>query len=413
MLRLDDWQAIRELAKQGLTISAIVKVTGFSRNTVKKHLRSAPPAPATRERHKALPLDPFRDHIRSRLADYDLTAQRLFREIQGLGYAGGYTAVKDFVRSIRSDRKIRAVYRFETPPGEQAQVDMAHTGMMMVDGRPRRVYAFVMVLGYSRFRFVFFTTEADAAAFIRFHLEAFAYFGGVPKTCLYDNTKTVVLERGSGPDERQWNALFRDFFTTLGFRPHLCAPYRAQTKGKVERSIRFLRDDFLEGREFSSVEQMNVEVQAWLHEVNHVRPNATTGRIPAELLAEEGLTPLDASRPYVISQAFPRRVNAESLLHFQGSRYSVPWRFAGREAVVRLTGKAITIEVAGEVVARHEQRAGSGHTVKLKEHYEGLLQAIRSTNRGEEQWRTIQNMLEAVAQRPLEEYDFLLDEVVR
>jgi hypothetical protein len=222
-----------------------------------------------------------------------------------------------------------------------------------------------------------------------------------------------VIERGPDSDHRQWNELFRDFFQTLGFRPHLCAPYRAQTKGKVERSIRFLRDDFLEGREFASLEEMNFEVQAWLRKVNQERPNDTTGRVPAELLAEEGLTPLNTSRPYVITQGFLRRVKPESLVHFQGNMYSVPWTYAGREAMVRLTGKILSIEVAGEEVARHELRSGRGQRVKLKEHYDGLLKALRSTNRETEEWRRAKYAFEEVAQRPLDEYERLLEEVTR
>jgi len=413
-LRLQQWTTIQELARQGLNISDIQRETGFAWNTVKKYLAAPPPAAAPSKNVKPQVLDRFQDHIRSRLTQYpQLTARRLFHEVQEIGYTGGETRVKDFIRTIRTDRKVRAVWRFETPPGEQAQVDWARLRTMLVDGRPRRVYAFVMVLGYSRYRFVRFVTEQDTATFIRLHLEAFAFFGGVPRTVLYDNLRNVVIERGPDSERRQWNELFRDFFQTLGFRPHLCAPYQAQTKGKVERSIRFLRDDFLEGREFASLEEMNFEVQAWLRKVNLERPNDTTGRIPSQMLAEEGLTPLDPNRPYVITQGFLRRVKPESLVHFQGNMYSVPWDYAGREAMVRLTGKILSIEVAGEEVARHELRSGRGQRVKLKEHYDGLLKALRSTNRETEEWRRAKYAFEEVAQRPLDEYDRLLEEVTR
>jgi transposase len=409
VLRLEEWTRINELARQGMGIRAIARTAGISRNTVSKYLEGGPPAPRTRSRRPS-PLDSHRDYIRSRLAEYDLTAKRLLDEIRVRGYTGGYTAVKDFVQALRADRKVQAVYRFETPPGEQAQVDWAHVGMIQVDGRPRKLYAFVMVLSHSRCRFVRFTVEADAAAFVRLHKEAFEELGGFPRTVLYDNAKVVVLERGASYDERQWNPLFLDFCNTLGFRPHLCAPYRAQTKGKVERSIRMLREGFVNGREFSSLAEMNTEVQGWLRHINHEVPNSTTGRIPADLLASEGLTPLDPSRPYVITESFPRKVNRECMVSFQANRYSVPWKYAGREAMVRLTGKVLTVEVAGEEVARHEHRSGAGSVVRVKEHFDGLLQAIRSTNRNEEQWRTVQYALEAVAQRPLEEYDRLLDQ---
>jgi hypothetical protein len=139
----------------------------------------------------------------------------------------------------------------------------------------------------------------------------------------------------------------------------------------------------------------------------------TTGRIPAELWAEEKLTPLDPARPYVITQRFPRRVSREAMVSFQGNEYSVPHAHVLREAMVSLTGKVLTIEVGGDVVARHELRSGTRQKVRLKEHYEDLLKAIRSKNRESEEWRRARFAFEAVAQRPLDEYDVLLEEAGR
>jgi len=413
-LQLQEIARIQDLASQGLSVSAIRRETGYSRNTISKYLEHPIPAPAKRERTEPGKLDPYKDYIRARLATYDLNARRILADIRRMGYTGGYTLVKDFTQPLRQQRQIQAVYRFETGPGEQAQVDWFHCGLIEHDGKLRKCYAFVMVLGYSRYRFVRFTTDLHTTTFIRLHLEAFETFGGFPKHVLYDNLSSVVLERGWDRENRRWNTLMLDFATSLGFIPRLCAVGRAQTKGKVERSGRLVWDQFANGREFTSLEEMNREADVWARELNRERPNDATGRIPAELLREEKLTPLDPSRPYVISQAFDRKVTRECLVSYGGNRYSVPWQLVQRgerEAIVRVTGKMLTIEVAGQVVARHEIRSGTRQIVREKEHYAGLLQAIRSRNRDDEQRRVLNRMLDHVASRPLEEYDRLLEEV--
>ena len=130
--------------------------------------------------------------------------------------------------------------RFETESGEQAQVDWGVFSYIGEDGRKHRMWAFVMVLGWSRAIYVEFVRRADVATFIRCHLNAFDYFGGVPSRCLYDNAKVVVL--GRDDDGRaQWNGRMLDFARRVGFEMRLCRPYRAQTKGKVESGVKYVR----------------------------------------------------------------------------------------------------------------------------------------------------------------------------
>ena len=164
----------------------------------------------------------------------------LLSELRALGYGGGYTILKDYVQPRRRRRQPRATVRFETGPGEQAQVDWGSLAYIAQDGRKRRVWAFVMVLSWSRAIYVEFVRRADVATFMRCHVNAFEYFGGVPRRCLYDNAKVVVAGRDDA-GRPEWNSRMLDFALRVGFEMRLCRPYRAQTKGKVESGVKYVR----------------------------------------------------------------------------------------------------------------------------------------------------------------------------
>ena len=296
MLRLEEWVDIVSMHKAGVPISAIARELGVSRNTVKATLRRDGPP----EYHRAaMPskLDPYKGYLLERLRDFpELSAKRLFDEIRAHGYGGGISILKDFTRQHRVPRK-RTVVRFETPPGEQAQCDYAELGVHEVRGVPTKVYAFTMLLGFSRFLYVEFSTSAASDAFLSAHARAFAYFGGMPRRVLYDNAKVVALEHTR--TVVTFNAALLDFAGRFGFRPQLCRPYRPQTKGKVERVIGYVKDAFLVGRIFSDVDDMNAQVLAWLESEANTRVHATTGVVPAKRLVLEGLTPVSEALPWI------------------------------------------------------------------------------------------------------------------
>ena len=232
LLRVEQQTLIRELAAQKLSISRIAREVGVHRHTVQTFLLRGPPGARAPRAERASPIDPFADYLRARLAQFDLSAVRLFEEIRERGYRGGYTIVKDFVRPLKRDRAVAAVVRSETPPGVQAQVDFGHFGFLEEEGGRRHLYGFSMVLGYSRCRFLEFLTRIDTPRLIQCQLDAFDYFGGYTDEILYDNMSQVVLERALRTEENQWNPLFEDFAKYYGFRTHLCWPYRPETKGK-------------------------------------------------------------------------------------------------------------------------------------------------------------------------------------
>lgn len=229
---------IMRLHAAGLSIREIARRTGFARNTVRKYLRKpALPRYGPRARRPSK-LDPFKPYLEQRMAAGVFNANRLLHELRALGYTGGVTILKDYLKPHRPPRRPQAVVRFEPAPGEQAQVDWGEFAYTDAQGRRRKVYGFVMVLSYSRAIYVEFVEQQDLSTLLRCHLHAFAALGGVPKTILYDNMKTVVLRRQGSQVE--YHPRLLDFALLAGYQPRSCRPYRAQTKGRVERVIGYL-----------------------------------------------------------------------------------------------------------------------------------------------------------------------------
>ena len=385
---------IRNMIEKGISISEIARKLGIDRKTVRKYANSDG-IPVKRNPGRGSRLDPYRDRIRELIDAYNLSAVRILEEIRALGYDGGYTILKEYCSSIRKDRRISAVYRYETDPGKQSQVDFGSFGIMHMDGIRKRLYAFSMILGYSRMRYAEYTTDISTENFIRMHLNAFRYFHGYTDTILYDNTKQIVLERKIPSSESRFNPRFLNFAEYYGFVVRLCYPYRAQTKGKIESTIKYLRNNFWNGRSFSSLEDINVQLLSWLDSVNN-RVHGTTHEIPRERLAKEHLNPVGRIPEYFTRREEVRKVSRDCYVAWKGNRYSVPWIHAGREALV-IEDSAVKIQISGSTVAEHDILPGTGRISRKKEHFQGLLKEIRDQNRA---------LFEtAVEKRDLKRYD--------
>ena len=278
---------LKHYLEQGTTKSALARQLGVSRDTIHRWIRAgdldrdldtAPlhygPRPAV-----ATKLDPYKAIVEARLAAYpELSAVRLLDEIRAAGYAGGYSQLKAFVRRVRPRVEPEPVIRFETPPGRQAQVDFAQFRF------PWGVrYALLVVLGYSRLLWCRFYGRQDMATLMEGLEDAFRYFGGVPFELLFDQMKAVItrdLRLEGGALVR--NLEFLRFARHWGFTPRACRPYRAQTKGKVERPVRYLRGNFVYGRTFLNDADLDQQRWSWLERVANVRRHATTQERPRE-----------------------------------------------------------------------------------------------------------------------------------
>ena len=252
MLDMEEWMDIKAMKRDGHSIREIVRRTGRARNTVRKVLREKAPKHKQRKR-KASVLDEYKGYLKKRYFDTGLSAVRLLEEIKSMGYGGNIDTVRRYLRKLDEEERIsaKATVRFETPPGKQAQVDWAEIGKFPDSGNIlRKVYAFVMVLGYSRMMYIDFTWSMKLEELLRCHLRAFEYFGGYTREILYDNMAQVRLPNG------RLNAKMLDFLSFYGISPRTHRPYRPRTKGKVERSIRYLKDNFIRGREFADFAEL-------------------------------------------------------------------------------------------------------------------------------------------------------------
>ncbi|HUP24698.1 MAG TPA: IS21 family transposase [Thermoanaerobaculia bacterium] len=352
---------------QGESVSAVARELGMDRKTVRK-LGTATMAPVRQAGpRRPSKLDPFEPYLRERLAAGMTNSAVLRAEIAARGYTGKSSILRQWLTRHRPARcGSEPVVRFETAPGEQAQVDWADCGPVLLDGCRGRLLAFVCVLSYSRMAYVEFTVGRDLGRFLRAHQRAFAALGGVPRAILYDNERTVTAGRVDG--QPTWTARFADFAATYGFVPRLCRPYRAQTKGKVERFIGYLRDGFLAGRQADSIGELNDAVQVWLAEVANVRVHATTGARPVDRWVTERLEST-GERVFDTSVWSERRASRDGFVSYLANRYSVPWRLSGRVVRVQETPTGELRVWTGErLAARHDLLTDRGRVVVLPGH---------------------------------------------
>ena len=396
---------IKELHAKGFGIRAIARMTGHDRKTVRKYI-NAQACPRYKPRPKRpSKLDPFKEYLLSRMREGMFNCNVLLEEIRAQGYSGGKSILKEFVAQYRPPRVPQAVQRFETYPGQQARVDWAffryHDG-----ARWRTLYAFVYVLSYSRFGYVEFTERMDLDTLLRCLLNAFEACGGVPQEVLFDNMKQVVLSRDEH-GQPQWHPRMADFAALVGFRPKACRPRRAQTKGRVERFIRFLRENFWPGRRFTDLADLNAQVQSWCGKVNR-RIHGTTQAIPAQQLAQERLQPLPDRKRVEHLLGEVRKVSRDGFVSWEGSRCGVPWQWAGSQVVVKDRGGYVEIwtACADRCIYRHPKSLIKGAAIHVPGQYDGI-----PLNNATRPWEPIAFRVVApdVQVRPLSAYEALVE----
>jgi len=378
MLRGGDVKEIRDLHRSGLSLGDIQQETGHDPKTIRKYLTEPASDAAPRDRPSLL--DPYKPYLDERMAQGVWNATKLLRELRERGFPGHYTIVREYLQPRRKAAKETAVRRFETPPGQQAQVDWGKMGTLEDrEGRRLGLWGFVFTLGYSRALFCEVATDQKLGSLLRLHEEAFEFLGGIPHEILYDNMATVVNLKGlvRGRDERgevEWNPTFRDFARYWGFTPLVCRPYRPQTKGKTESGVGYLRKSFLQGCEAVDVSDLREQLREWLVSVALARVHGTTHRVVRDAWEEEKLHlhPLSHRSAYRYEPVELRRVARDAYVSYRANRYSVPWQYAGDE--VRITEVLGRLEVyaGGTRVAVHDLCRDRHQVVTDPAHHAGI-----------------------------------------
>lgn len=286
---------IKEYKEQGMSIRAIARKLGHCPKTIRKYVKMEGDVPARKVRPSSgSKVDPYLPYLAKVLSeDHEIPSTVLFDQILAMGYEGSLRRVQEVIS--RHDLRSRArneeeLVRFETAAGKQMQVDW-------IEFPKQGLSAFVATLGYSRMSYVEYVTDEKLETLIACHVNAYAYFGGVPHEVLYDNMRTVILERNTyGRGKHRFHPMFADFARHYGFRIRVCKPYRAQTKGKVERFNHYLRYSFhkplvvqlrLMGIATVTSELANAEVLRWLDRVANCRLHAEILQRPCDLMAQE------------------------------------------------------------------------------------------------------------------------------
>ena len=353
---------INDLHQQGLSISAIARKVGCDRKTVKKYIERGLEAPCYGPRAaRSTVLDPYRAYLTERVAAFPgLSGRRLLREIRKLGYEGSYSTLKPFLRDVRPPVRTKFERRFETPAGQQAQVDFAEFSVAFSDepGVTRKVWLFSMVLGHSRWLWGRFVSSQNLQSVMRCHIAGFDAMGGSPEHILYDRMKTAVI----GEDEAgivTYNASLVALLNHYGTVPRACRPYRAKTKGKVERPFRYIRQDFFLARTFRNIDDLNAQFDLWRTGIANPRVHATTLRVVDEAFVEEQLSlkPLPAI-PYNAVLTVERRVSHEGMVSVAGNYYSVPDTTRKRVLEVQNHPHEVRIFEDGVLIASHPVLSG-------------------------------------------------------
>jgi transposase len=362
----------------GASMRSIAKDLGISRGAVVRALarvqaqRAGRAAPGPGPRPRPSIVDPFEPILKELLAQYpNLTVERALQELRQRGFTGGYTVLRQRVRLLRPGTAPVPVPRFETGPGQQAQMDFGVYDIDFTREGRRRVYLFSYLLGYSRRQYLRWVEAMDLRTTLHEHVQAFRHLGGVARVCLYDNFKAVVLWRDA--DGPLYNPKFLAFATHYGFQPQACRVRRPQTKGKVERKFFYVETSLLNGRTFDTLEHLNEVTATWLQNVADVRILRDFQESPRERHAREQphllpLPPCDFDTALVLY----RHVNVEGFVAYRLNYYSVPWSYIGQVLPVRITEDEVIIYSIGlEEIARHRlvPRTQSGVRQILKSHH--------------------------------------------
>lgn len=370
------WRTIRERRAAGGSVSAIARELDLDRKTVRKALKGQSWQPYRREMPAPTLLDMHRDWLLERARKVHYSARILYQELKHeRGFTGSYETVKLAVRPLRAEAALAGLTqrRFETAPGEQAQCDWGQVTVPL-GGARTRLHVFVMTLGYSRCGFGMGFERERMPDLLAAHEAAFAHFGGRCEDLLYDRMRTVVL--GSGKDaagKPRLNATFAAFAAHWGFTVRLCQPYRAQTKGKVESGVKYLKRNFVPGRTFRDLEDFNAQLLGWQREIADQRVHGTTHERPVDRFAVEAahLVPT-ASQPGFLAALVRERVVADDwLVSVDGNRYSVPCRLIGQTVQVVREADRWVIRHRGQVVAEHTVLEGRAQLAVIPQHGPG------------------------------------------
>jgi transposase len=347
-------------------------------------------------------VDPYRPFIDDVLARYPkLRATRLYDMLRERGYPGSIRTLREFVAAVRPKPRREPYLMTETLPGEQAQVDWAFVGKLAFAGGERAMWLFVMVLGHSRAMWGEVVLDLSVHSLCRSLVRAATAFGGVPRQWLFDNPKTVVLER-VGPVAR-FHPTLLSLCAAMRVEPKLCAVGRPEHKGKVERAIRYLRDRFLAGRTITGVDEGNRALTRFIDEIAHVRPHPTIAqRTVGDVFADERsrLLPLPDPLPET-ARVEPTQIDRQAFVRVDTNRYSVPSDHAEKVRTLVVDDRLIRVLDGQTAIAEHARSWGRRQVFEIPAHRAALVAERKAARelKGRDRLRAVAPMFDRIVER--------------
>ncbi|WP_142414177.1 IS21 family transposase [Hathewaya massiliensis] len=377
MKEVQDWITVNRLYKKGVPIRQIARQLKISRNTVRKLIKLKEEPKYSRS-HYETKVDKYKDDINMWYLDplYNFNGTRIFRELIKKGYTGSIGPVYRFLNKLKDEKtkvSSKATRRVETPLGDQAQFDWSEY-KVFINEKLVTVYCITMILAASRKKAIVFSKKVDGESLYEAIHELFLDLGGVTKELLIDNPKALVIHNDTGY-EVDFNISALRLATFLGFEFNACAPYRARTKGKIEKPYQYIEEQFIKGNSFQSMEELNFRGKKFVAEWNN-KVHGTTKRIPNEMFLEEleTLLPVKKSK-FIIEKLKQRKVSLDSFISVDGNKYSVPIEYVGKKVKFRII-YGYKIEVFNdnlEVIAFHEVIINKAKGIVAVDEYYGHL----------------------------------------
>jgi transposase len=336
--------------------SEMARRLGCDRRTVSRYMENKDETEIKKERPKRAKLmDNYGEIAKEKVDKHGVTAMAVYKFIKKKGYIGEYCTVANYIREHKSAERKKAVIRFETMPGLQAQIDWKESVKMINrQGSKLEVNIFLMVLGYSRLKFIKLTMDRKQDTLFECLIEAFLFIAGIPHELLLDNMPTVIDRARTTYTQAVFNSRFEYFANDAGFDPIACRAYRAKTKGKVEALSRLVGRLKVYNEEFDTYEELEAITNEFMKDINEEVSQAT-GEVPNMRFEKEKeyLRPLPCTRMLsaYISNHKDYTVSHESMIKYKGGKYSVPTYYIGKEVEVKENDDRIDIVYDQDIIS--------------------------------------------------------------
>jgi transposase len=368
------------------SVRKIARHLHLGRRTIAQYL--AAPARRAAPRQRTSKLDPFKPTITELLEqDPQASAVVIAQRLRPLGFTGGLSILKDYLHALRAHTAAKRAYvRMEPGPGERFEIDWGHFNVLLYQGHPRKLYAFCLVECHSRKLFVEFTHSQSFETFVRCHIHAFQFLGGIARELWYDNLATAVAEHDG--NLVRFHPRFLAFAREYSFLPRACHVRAAWEKGKIERSIGYLRQNFWPLRTFTDLADVNLQARQWLQQVANQRRHRETGQTPEERFQAEALRSLPVITP-------DYRDTAEALVHkdlrlsFDGNRYCVPPRYVGRHLTLKADASSVTIYDQYQEIVSYARCWQRGQVLGAERFQKELFAQLAAAQRSAAQQRLV------------------------